>query len=170
MSIMSFWERLNDYNKPVENRESKIGSLGEIAFEVSNYDRILTLDNYSKSITANYAEHEVIGSKPLLEFTGPKLQTISFDVLISAYLGYNPRKQMKQLIEYCEKGAVLSFILGDEPIGDNKWVIESLTEKAEQFTGNGEILSSTASISLKEYIEDEVKDDGNSGGNNGYAG
>ena len=159
---MSFWETLLDMLGPIKNKESKIGSLGEIAFEVSNYDRILTLDNYGKSISANYAEHEVIGSKPLLEFTGPKLQTISFDVRISSYLGYNPRKQMDQLIEYCEKGAVLSFILGDEPIGENKWVIESISEKAEQFMGNGEILSCVASISLKEYIENEVKDNANS--------
>lgn len=157
---MSFWDTLLDLMGPVKNKESRIGSLGEIAFEVSNYDRILTLDNYSKSISANYAEHEVIGSKPLLEFTGAKLQTISFDIRISSYLGYNPRKQMQQLIDYCEQGAVLSFILGDEPIGENKWVIESISEKAEQFMGNGEILSTMASVSLKEYIENEVKDDG----------
>lgn len=157
---MSFWDTLLDLMGPVKNKESRIGSLGEIAFEVSNYDRILTLNNYSKSISANYAEHEVIGSKPLLEFTGAKLQTISFDILISSYLGYNPRKQMKQLIDYCEQGAILSFILGDEPIGENKWVIESIDEKANEFMGNGEILSTTASVSLKEYIENEVKDDG----------
>ena len=159
---MNFWESVLDFLKPIKNRESKIGSLGEIAFEVSNYDKILTLDNYSKSISANYAEHEVIGSKPLLEFTGAKLQTISFDIRIASYLGYNPRKQMNQLIEYCETGAVLSFILGNEPIGENKWVIESIEEKTEQFMGNGEILSCIASISLKEYIENEVKDDAGS--------
>lgn len=157
--MISFWQRLFDRPEPVKNKESKIGSLGEIAFEVSNYDRILTLDNYSRDITANYAEHEVIGSKPLLEFTGAKLQTISFDVRISSYLGYSPRKQMDKLKEYCEGGAVLTFILGDEPIGENKWVIESLSEKAEQFLGNGEILSTVATVNLKEYIEDEVKDD-----------
>ena len=158
---MSFWDTLLDLMGTVKNKESKIGSLGEIAFEVSNYDRILTLDNYSKSISANYAEHEVIGSKPLLEFTGAKLQTISFDIRISSYLGYNPRSQMAKLIEYCEQGAVLTFILGEARIGDNKWVIESLSEKAEQFMGNGEILSCVASVNLKEYIEDEVKADGN---------
>ena len=79
---MSFWKKLFGMLNSVKNKESKIGSLGEIAFEVSNYDRIFTLNNYSKSISANYAEHDVIGSKPILEFTGPKLQTISFDVRI----------------------------------------------------------------------------------------
>ena len=43
---MSFWDTLLDLMGTVKNKESKIGSLGEIAFEVSNYDRILTLDNY----------------------------------------------------------------------------------------------------------------------------
>ena len=159
---MSFWKKLFGMLNSVKNKESKIGSLGEIAFEVSNYDRIFTLNNYSKSISANYAEHDVIGSKPILEFTGPKLQTISFDVRISSYLGYHPRKQMNQLIEYCENGAVLSFILGDGPIGDNKWVIESISETTEEFMGNGDVLSCIATINLKEYIENEVKADANS--------
>ena len=69
---------------------------------------------------------------------------------------------MNQLIEYCENGAVLSFILGDGPIGDNKWVIESISETTEEFMGNGEVLSCIATINLKEYIENEVKADANS--------
>lgn len=68
---------------------------------------------------------------------------------------------MAKLIEYCEQGAILTFILGDGPIGENKWIIESISEKAEQFLGNGEILSCVASVSLNEYIEDEVKADEN---------
>ena len=45
------------------------------------------------------------------------------------------------------------MILGDGPVGDNKWIIESIEETDEMFTGTGEVLYCKANINLKEYID-----------------
>ena len=162
--MIPFWTAVTDLlaNKTIRNAESKIGSLGEVAFEVSGPDKIFTVSNLSRNISAKYAEHEVIGTKPLLELTGAALQTISFDIQISSDWGHNPADEIDKLIKYCESGAVLTFILGNGPIGENKWVIESISENAEWFDGVGNITYAKASISLNEYIEKEIDIDENS--------
>lgn len=151
---MGFWENLASgfLSEPVENKASKIGSLGEIAFEVST-EKVMTVGNMTRSYSAKYAEHEIIGDKPVLEFVGANLRTISFEIQIHAEWGHNPKDEIKQLVEYCEGGEVLTFILGDGPVGDNKWVIESVEETDEQWTGTGEVLYCKANISLKEYVD-----------------
>lgn len=161
--MVSFWTDVTDLlaNKVISNAESKIGSLGEVAFEVSGPDKIFTVSNLSRNISAKYAEHEVIGTKPLLELTGAALQTISFDIQIGYDWGHGPAEEIDKLIKYCESGAVLTFILGNGPIGDNKWVIESVSENAEWFDGTGNITYAKASITLKEYIEKETGADEN---------
>lgn len=161
---MGFWENLAKgiLSSVINNKESRIGSLGEVAFEVST-EKIMTVNNMSKSYSAKYAEHEIIGDKPILEFTGANLRTISFEIQIHAEWGYNPKEEVKKLVEYCEGGEVLTFILGDGPVGDNKWIIESIEETDEMFTGTGEVLYCKANINLKEYVEDKVeKVNGNS--------
>lgn len=159
---MGFWDtvtsKLNDVE--VKNAESKIGSLGEIPFQVTS-DDVYTLNNMQRSYAAKYVEHEVIGEKPVLEFTGANLRTISFDIQIHAEWGHNPKDEIQKLVDYCEQGQVLTFILGNGPVGDNKWVIESVSETDEMFVGNGEVLYCKASISLKEYVSEAVKQDEN---------
>ena len=159
---MSFWDKLAGMIKDVEvkNAASRIGSLGEVAFEVSD-SSIMTISNMSRSYAAKYAEHEIIGNKSILELTGAALRTISFDIQLHAEWGHNPKEEIKRLVEYCENGTVLTFILGNGPIGDNKWIIESISETDEMFVGNGEVLYAKATINLKEYVNDEVKDDAN---------
>lgn len=156
----SFWQALASRALAVGVEKStggSIGALGEIAFEVSAYNDIFTLDSYKRSAKAKLATHEIIGEKPLTEFCGPELQEVSFSIKLHAAWGVNPKKEIARLIEYCENGAVLSFVLGGEPVGDNKWIIESVSESVDYFDHGGVIIYSTAEVSLREYVENEVK-------------
>lgn len=139
-------------NSIISNKASHIGSLGEVAFEVQGPRQVLTVDDFSRSASAKYSEHNIIGGKPVSEFCGPDLQSISFKIKIHAQWGQNPASQMKKLIEYCELGQVLDFILGNGPVGDNHWVIESVCEAVDHFGVDGNIVCCTASLSLKEYV------------------
>jgi len=134
-----------------------IGSLGDIAFEVSAYNDIFTPDGYKRSARARLSSHEIIGEKPLTEFCGADLQTVSFSIKLHAAWGVNPKTEIERLMEYCEKGEVLSFVLGGEPVGENKWIIESVGESVDYFDFGGVVIYSTAEVSLREYVENEVK-------------
>ena len=134
---------------------SVIGSLGGVVFKVSSPKNVMTLDGFSRSAKARLATHTVIAEKPLTEFLGADIQTLSFSIKLNAYRGVNPRKEMNKLIEYCEQGRVCTFVLGGRPVGGGKWLIESVKEGVDLFDFDGSVLSSTADLSLREYTKTE---------------
>lgn len=101
---------------------------------------------------ANYSTHKLVAKKGILEFTGVDPETISFEVLFSAWLGENPETWRKKLNKMLEKGKAVTFVLGTSPIG-TQWVIESLTFNTELFWKDGTPAEYKANISLKEYAE-----------------
>lgn len=130
-----------------------VGSLGDIQFQVTDVENIFTFDGYSRSSSSRVAKHDVINGKPILEFMGPDLQEISFEIKINAFWGHNPKKEINRLIEYCENGKVLTFCLAGEPVGDNKWLLTKVAESAEHFDIDGNIIYSKAQVTLQEYVE-----------------
>lgn len=137
----------------VSGGDGSIGSLGDIVFHVSSPKDILTIDNYGRDIKARLASHEIIGSKPLTEFLGADVQVLSFNIKLSAYRGVNPREELERLVQYAETGEVLTLVLGGRAIGEHKWLLESVKESVDYFDFDGTILASTASITLREYVE-----------------
>lgn len=132
---------------------SVIGSLDGVVFKVSSPKNVMTLDGFSRSAKARLATHTVIAEKPLTEFLGPDMQTLSFSIKLNAYRGVNPRKEMDKLFEYCEKGRVCTFVLGGKPVGKGKWLIESVKEGVDLFDFDGSVLASTADLTLREYVQ-----------------
>ena len=132
-----------------------IGTLGDITFKVSSYKDILTISTYQRDAKARTSTHEIIGQRPILEFLGPDLQTISFSIQLRAWCGANPKQALNTLRRYCETGEVLQFSMGGSPVGENKWLIESISGTANYFDGSGNIVSADASVSLKEYVENK---------------
>ena len=132
-------------------RNSKLGSLGRIIFQVSD-QRILTLSDYSREMKARYTTHEVIGSKPILEYLSPDLQSIKFKMQFSASLGVNPLSEIEKICEMCENGEISYLIIGNTVIGNNKWVIESVSESEDIWTPEGNLLYSEIEVNLREYI------------------
>ena len=66
-----------------------VGCLGDIVFTVS--DRTIeTINNVTWSGSARYATHQRHGTHALTEFTGLDPDKMTFDIVLSAYLGVDP--------------------------------------------------------------------------------
>lgn len=131
-----------------------IGSFGRLIFEVSE-KKTQTFNNFTRTVSPRYVEHNIIGQKPKLEFVGPGADPVSFDVKFRAELGINPEKQVAELREYANTGRKDLFIRGNSPISSNYWVIEEMTETHKRIDNLGNVLEIHASIELREYVKEE---------------
>lgn len=135
---------------------SKIGSFGDIVFEVSN-KRTQTFKEFERSGTARWNDHEIIRKKPKSEFSGPGLEEISMTILLKAELGINPNKQLEKLRKMRDTGKVAPFIMGGKPISQNYWSIQQLNESYKTVDSKGNILVAEVTMSLKEYYMKQNK-------------
>lgn len=129
-----------------------VGSLGDIIFEVSS-SVLRTIDQYRRSGSVRYGTHQRMIEKPITEFLGKDLDKISFTMRFSRQMGVTPEREMEALIDYMNNGEVLVLMLNNKVIGDNKWVIESLSESVKSFNSRGAVLVSEVNVSLLEYVE-----------------
>ena len=125
-----------------------IGALGDIAFEASVF-KILTFDKLKRSGNARWSEHSIIGEKPKLEFLGPGLEEISFEVHFNTLFNVSPEIQIEKLRTYRDTGEVLTFVMGNKMVG--KYVIQGVDETHTAYNQNGKLIKANVNISLKEY-------------------
>ena len=128
-----------------------IGILGNLRFRV-NDSRVFTFQNLKREVSASWSTMERIGQKPLSEFNGPDLQTISFDITLDASLGVKPRYLLEVLERMVEAGEVNTLVIGKKKIGKNKWVITKSSEAWEVVLRGGELYRASVSLTLQEYL------------------
>lgn len=113
--------------------------------------RVRTFDNFSRSGSGRWAVHEIIGQKPLSEFVGPGQEGISFSIRLDANLGVNPERELQKLRAMRDSGEVAVLIIGGQPVTDNFFALESLSEQQKVFSGSGVLIVANADLTLKEY-------------------
>ena len=91
---MSIWESLLSAFTSGGAGYSNIGTLGGISFHVSAWNDVYTFDEFSRSAKTRTASHEVIGQKPLTEYLGPDLQTLTLKIKLHASRGVKPRNEI----------------------------------------------------------------------------
>lgn len=128
-----------------------IGYFGLHIFETSD-EKILTFKDFSRETASRFAAHELINRKPVTEYTGPGLQTISFTLTLSAGLGVNPREEIDAWNEMAESGEVDFFVIGGTPLGADQWVVKSVSEAWNIVLNRGELYSASLDVTLEEYI------------------
>lgn len=133
-----------------------IGSFGDVIFEVSA-DKLLTFNDLEKKSSAKWNEHEINGNKAKLEFDGPGLAELNYNILFRAEHGINPMKEMSRLERMQNRGEAHHFVLGQKPIMINKLVVTELTEKLRNIDQQGNVFTIEASVSLKEYVESKTQ-------------
>ena len=131
-----------------------VGSLGDIAFEVSS-EKIKTFRDLQIQRSAKYTEHAIHGKKGLLEFTGFAAATGSLNIRLDAALGVDPKEEFDALLEVFNEHQAVPLILDGEPIGDGLWVIESIDENFEVVNNQGTAIALEVPLKLKEYVEAE---------------
>lgn len=131
---------------------AEIGTLGEVVFTVS-YDLVRTFQDYKRNSSARLQTHEIIGKKPVTEFLGPGLDSISFAIDLSAFKGVNPKEEAEKLRKIMQNGEYVNLVIAGSPVSNNKWVIESINESVSARDGKGNIIRAKVDVTIHEYIE-----------------
>jgi len=131
---------------------AQIGCLGDIVFQVSS-DVVRTFGNMQWSGSARYTEHQRHMTDALTEFVGLNPDKISFEIILSAYLGVEPMGELSKIWTYERTGKAVLLVIGEKGYGKYKWTIQSHKIKMRTFDGNGRLTSATVSIELLEYLK-----------------
>ena len=118
--------------------------LGDIEFELITY-----FNGMNESQSYNYAQHERINQKPVLQFLGLNLQ--EQDIKLNFHASFcTPEDEIKKLKDVANLGAPLKFIKGN---GDyvGVFVITEITSVTEQATNEGDLISVQVDLKLREY-------------------
>lgn len=129
-----------------------LGFFGPSVFEVSE-KKVLTFSNLQRETTGRWEKHNVIGKSPVSEFAGPDLDTISFDIKLSAALGVKPYEEMAKWALYARRGHAETLVIGKKRLGSDKWVVKQVSQAWGTVLKNGAVYSINLSISLEEYVE-----------------
>lgn len=144
----SLIDSLKDKIVPRQNKQSNIGSLGDIVFEAST-DKVHSFNSLTKTSKSKYAEHEIIGDKPKLAYIGEELDEYSMEIALKKSLGVDPDSAVSALEQYRADGEVVVLMLGKSVKG--QVVITGLKTEYRHVDNNGTVHTINASLSLKEY-------------------
>lgn len=129
-----------------------VGCFGALIFECSRR-RVHTFENLKVTNSARYAEHDVHLQLPILEFTGPGLQEVSFAMNFNQQWQADPFISLSIIRMYSRTGLVAPLLVGNRPItlGFNMWVVTQVSEDHKWFTRQGTLQGASVDVSLKEY-------------------
>ncbi len=127
-----------------------IGSWGKITFAVSR-EEIRTFTGLKWESGAKYAVHDRHLQEPLLEFTGTEVESITFSMLFSVFLGTSPITEISQLLQAMRKGEVNRLVIGPKAYGTGKWVITKLSNALERYDNRGNLLVAKVNVTMNSY-------------------
>lgn len=123
------------------------GLFGNIPF-VTSSAVCLTFKDLKVERSTRWATHEVIGKKPVVEYVGPGLASVSFTIQLNSLLGMPPIAVLKGVQMLMEKKEAQRLLIGPDYLG--KFVIESVSEDRKEHTNLGIPVSGSVTITLKE--------------------
>ncbi|WP_394027477.1 phage tail protein [Desulfovibrio falkowii] len=128
----------------------RIGSLGDIVFEVSPLGgRTVTPGQISRERKARFEEHKVVGALPRLEFLSPELATVGMPIHLRADMGVNPIREADRLSKLCKDGKVYRLIIAGWNFG--YYAVESVQQDM-RYTLGDKIFAVDVRVALKEYV------------------
>lgn len=131
---------------------AKIGNLGKlIVFEVSS-DKVLTFNKLTQTVKGRWTSHAVIGGKPVSEFLGADLRTITIPIYLSVLHGVRPRATLEKIEKAVEKGTPYPLAIGGKKVGNYKWKITQISETWNEVIKDGRLVSANLNITLEEYV------------------
>lgn len=113
--------------------------------------KVLSFSDATWSSSINIAEHKRHGKKPLLEVTSRNTDDFTMTIYLWAQLGVSPWKMLKKLRSYNLEAKVYPLYLGGRKVGNNKWIISSVSNELKTFYKNGKPIFIVANVTFKEY-------------------
>lgn len=129
-----------------------IGSWGNILVFSTSDSRILTFENFSRTVSATYANHSRVGKKDKTEFVRPDLQEVTFAMTFDATLGVRPRTMINNLAAAVENGTVNPLVIGGKRVGSNRWKIKKASEAWDVFLQQGQLVRAKVNVTMEEYL------------------
>lgn len=127
-----------------------IGSWGDLTFEVSR-EKVKTFTGLKWDSSVKYSTHDRHLKEPLLEFTGKDVESMSFSMVFSVFLGINPIEEVAKALQAMRRGEVHRLIIGPKAYGTSKWVITKLSNSLDKYDNKGNLLSSKINVTMKSY-------------------
>jgi phage protein U len=127
-----------------------IGCWGDITFAVSRKE-VKTFTGLKWDSGVKYSTHDRHLKEPLLEYTGREVESMSFSMFFSAFLGVNPISEVAKLLQAMRRGEVHPLIIGPKAYGTNKWVITKVSTSLDRYDNRGNLLVSKVSVTMKSY-------------------
>lgn len=131
---------------------ANIGTFAGVVFSVSD-KTVRTFNNMKWQISGNYAEHDRHMKRDLLEFLGPELETISFEMDLSVFLGVTPLTELEKLRKIVQTGKTDRLVIGGKVYGTYKWAMTGISVDMKRFDKKGNLLSAKVTASMKEYAK-----------------
>ncbi len=118
--------------------------LGDIEFELITY-----FNGMDETVSYNYAEHERIGNKPVLQYMGMNL--LEENIKLNFHNSFcTPEDEIKKLKNVANKATPLKFIKGNgEYVG--VFVVSEIVSTTEQTSKEGDLISVQVDLRLREY-------------------
>lgn len=117
-----------------------------------NDRKIFTINNLSGKSGSDWAVHEMSAGRNRSQYVAPKLRSYTFDILLRAQDGVNPRKTMEYFRKCSEQGKVDYFIVGGKPLSSNPFKITDVSEEWNTVLHNGILAESKISLTIEEYL------------------
>lgn len=125
-----------------------IGVFGTVPFVCSD-SMVLTFSKLNRDRQSRWAKHDLIGKKPVLEWVGEDLNTVSITIRLDTSLGMPPIVGIKAIEAMQESKEPHILLIGGEPLG--RYVITAVTENRKFHTGLGVCQVAEVTLSLTEY-------------------
>lgn len=127
-----------------------IGTFASVTFSVSD-KTVKTFNNMKWQVSGKYAEHDRHLKRDLLEFLGPELETISFEMRLSVFLGVTPLTEIIKLRSIIQTGKTDRLVIGGKVYGSYKWAMTEMSVNLERFDNKGNLLVAMVDVTMKEY-------------------
>ncbi len=127
-----------------------VGSFGSLIFRVSS-QQVLTFQSMSWQADAKWTEHDRHLRDPIPEFLGNQNDKITFPILLTAFAGTNPEREISKILSMERSGSPHYLVIGNKSYGKNRWVIQKSKIDMQRFDNRGNLLEAKVSITLLAY-------------------
>ncbi len=128
-----------------------VASFGTKVFSASQ-NKIFTFDDFSRTSSLNIEEQEIDGQKPSTYIKGSNLDDVVLTLPLFKQKELDVRKEIDEWITIKNQAVPQTLIIGNKPMGQNKFLLTSVAIKESVIDGNGNFLRTKVELQFKEFI------------------
>ena len=128
-----------------------LGSYMGVSFTVSDR-RMLTPGGLKGQGGSEWATHNRTGARARSQWIAPKLRKYSYDLLLRAQDGVNPRSTLRRLQRAAEQDVADWFIIGGSPLSPYPFKITDISDEWAVVLHRGAMVECKVTLTIEEYL------------------